>query len=110
MPSGKKIFIDTNVLVYANVASSPFQQDAQQALIALPAAYDSLWINRQVIREYLKVMSSEMLKAGKVDYAATSTRSGRVSEVHARSRDKRRDDFTPADPDRRNLHSRKTGV
>lgn len=70
MPPGKKIFIDTNILVYANVASSPFQRDAQQALMALPAAYDSLWINRQVIREYLKVMSSEMLKAGKVDYAA----------------------------------------
>lgn len=70
MPSGKKIFIDTNILVYANVATSPFQGDAQRVLMALPASYDSLWINRQVIREYLKVMSSEMLKVGKVDYAA----------------------------------------
>jgi predicted nucleic acid-binding protein len=70
MPTGKKIFIDTNVLLYANMANSPFCQDARNALQALPNDYDSFWINRQVIREYLKVMSLEMKNAGKVDYAA----------------------------------------
>lgn len=68
MPTGKKIFIDTNILLYANIANSPFHQDARSALRALPNSYDSFWINRQVIREYLKVMSLEMKNAGKVDY------------------------------------------
>jgi predicted nucleic acid-binding protein len=68
MPTGKKIFIDTNILLYANIANSPFHQGARHALRTAPNSYDSLWINRQVIREYLKVMSLEMKNAGKVDY------------------------------------------
>jgi predicted nucleic acid-binding protein len=69
MPTGKKIFIDTNVLVYANWDTSPFHVESMAALSGLAGHYDSIWINRQVIREYLKVMSLVMLKNGHVDYA-----------------------------------------
>lgn len=53
----KPLFIDTNILVYASVKESPFQQ---QALAALETAYNanrSLWISRQIIREFLVVMT-----------------------------------------------------
>jgi len=69
MPTGKKIFIDTNILVHANVLHSSFNQDARVALRALPDLYDSYWINRQVTHEYLKVMSLEMRKANRLDYS-----------------------------------------
>jgi len=51
------LFIDTNVLVYANVLETPFHQ---QALAAINAAYQSgrtIWISRQVIREYLVTLT-----------------------------------------------------
>ncbi len=47
------LFVDTNVLVYANVIETPFHE---QALAAIDVAYQTgrtLWISRQVIREYL---------------------------------------------------------
>jgi len=51
------LFIDTNVLVYANVVETPFHE---QALAAINAAYQAnrtIWISRQVIREYLVTMT-----------------------------------------------------
>jgi len=57
MNNKKSLFIDTNILVYANVIETPFHQ---QALAAINAAYDSgrtIWINRQVIREYLVTLT-----------------------------------------------------
>ena len=53
----KSLFIDTNVLVYANVIETPFHE---QALAAINAAYQAnrtIWISRQVIREYLVTMT-----------------------------------------------------
>ncbi|MEE8056628.1 MAG: type II toxin-antitoxin system VapC family toxin [Pseudomonadales bacterium] len=57
MTDAEPLFIDTNVLVYANVAESPFHQ---QALSTIEAAYQAgraLWISRQILREYLVIMS-----------------------------------------------------
>jgi predicted nucleic acid-binding protein len=51
------LFVDTNVLVYANVIETPFHE---QALAAINAAYQAnrtIWISRQVIREYLVTMT-----------------------------------------------------
>lgn len=51
------LFVDTNVLVYANIIETPFHE---QALAAINAAYQAnrtLWISRQVIREYLVTMT-----------------------------------------------------
>ncbi|WP_372720338.1 type II toxin-antitoxin system VapC family toxin [Immundisolibacter sp.] len=51
------LFVDTNVLVYANVIETPFHE---QALAAINAAYQAnrtIWISRQIIREYLVTMT-----------------------------------------------------
>jgi predicted nucleic acid-binding protein len=49
-------FIDTNVLVYATAEGAPFQNKARAALVAL-ATIEKLSISRQVLREYLAVMT-----------------------------------------------------
>ncbi len=51
------LFIDTNILVYANVIETPFHE---QALAAINTAHDgerTIWISRQVIREYLVTLT-----------------------------------------------------
>lgn len=51
------LFIDTNVLVYANVSAAPLHESA---LAALKTAHDAgrrLWIGRQVLREFAMVRS-----------------------------------------------------
>jgi predicted nucleic acid-binding protein len=50
-------FIDTNVLVYATVPVSPLHAAAVAALAAERAAGRPLWVSRQVLREYLAVLS-----------------------------------------------------
>lgn len=52
-----KLFIDTNILLYANLVSSPFNSVARQRLQAYHDSPTELWINRQVIREYLTNIS-----------------------------------------------------
>ena len=57
MGDKNSLFIDTNILIYANVIETPFHQ---QALAAINTAYDSgrtIWISRQVIREYLVTLT-----------------------------------------------------
>ena len=53
MMDDKALFIDTNILIYANVATAPFHE---QALNVINTAYHSersLWISRQVLREFI---------------------------------------------------------
>lgn len=53
MTDVEPLFVDTNVLIYANIAGSPFHK---QALIALKAAHQTnrpMWISRQVLREFI---------------------------------------------------------
>ncbi len=49
-------FIDTNVLVYATAEGAPFQDQARAALVGL-ARNETLSISRQVLREYVAVMT-----------------------------------------------------
>jgi predicted nucleic acid-binding protein len=51
------LFVDTNVLVYATVPAAPMHAAAATALAAEQAAGRELWISRQVLREYLAVLS-----------------------------------------------------
>src|SRR5207247_1354202 len=51
-------FVDTNVLVYSTAAGAPFQDRSRTALAAL-AAGDTLSVSRQVLREYLAVMTQQ---------------------------------------------------
>ena len=48
-----RLFIDTNILVYANVIETPFHQQALAAINSAHEAGRTIWISRQVIREYL---------------------------------------------------------
>lgn len=53
MTDAEPLFIDTNVLIYANVARAPLHE---QALNAIKVAHQSerpLWISRQVLREFI---------------------------------------------------------
>lgn len=52
-----RVFIDTNVLVYADQPQAAFHTIARDALIAFEAARDEQWISQQVIREYLSVVT-----------------------------------------------------
>jgi predicted nucleic acid-binding protein len=51
------VFVDTNVLVYANVATAPSHQVALDALTEMHATGVQLWISRQVIREYVATLA-----------------------------------------------------
>lgn len=51
------VFVDTNVLVYANVISAPLRAAAQARLQSLIGAGVELWTSRQVLREYCAVLS-----------------------------------------------------
>ncbi len=50
-------FVDTNVLVFAAITSSPFYSEAFGRLDALRQAGVELWVRRQILREYLATLS-----------------------------------------------------
>jgi len=64
------VFIDTNVLVYANLALSPFHQDAIQRLTTFAAGGVALWVSRQILREYLSAMTRPGLLTGTIPIAS----------------------------------------
>jgi predicted nucleic acid-binding protein len=51
-------FIDTNVLVYATATSAPFRDQSRAALSRL-AASEPLAVGRQILREYIAVMTRQ---------------------------------------------------
>lgn len=54
---GNQVFLDTNVLVFANAIEAPLHD---LALKAIETRYDTgveLWISRQILREYLVTFS-----------------------------------------------------
>jgi predicted nucleic acid-binding protein len=53
----RRIFVDTNILVYATVVTAPLHQRAQQTLQTLWNSGDDLWLSRQVLREYAMVVT-----------------------------------------------------
>lgn len=55
-PTGA-LFIDTNVLVYANVSEAPQHQAALAAIDQARKGGRTLWISRQVLREYLVTLT-----------------------------------------------------
>ncbi len=56
-PLAEPLFIDTNVLVFANSISAPVSTDARSRLNDLSNQGAPLWISRQVLREYMATMS-----------------------------------------------------
>ena len=57
MMDDRALFIDTNVLVYANVIETPLHEHALAAINSAHQAGRTLWISRQVIREYLVTLT-----------------------------------------------------
>jgi predicted nucleic acid-binding protein len=54
----ERVFIDTNVLIYAKLAAAPLHALALERLRALQDRADvELWLSRQVLREYLAAMT-----------------------------------------------------
>ena len=51
------ILVDTNVLVYASLRSSPWHGHAVQALHTELQAGAEIWVSRQILREYLAVLT-----------------------------------------------------
>ena len=51
------VFVDTNILIYANVAAAPEHQTARTRLHELANLGAELWVSRQVFREYLAVLT-----------------------------------------------------
>lgn len=55
--SGRTVFLDTNVLLRANVAEAPLHDEALTAIKTLRARGDTLWISRQVLREFMATLT-----------------------------------------------------
>ena len=53
MMTNDRVFIDSNVLIHANVLTAPLHVEARQMLQQLQVAGEEVWISRQVLREYL---------------------------------------------------------
>ena len=54
---GNTVFVDTNVLVFATVEDAPLCAVARDTLEKLRVTGAELWISRQVIREFLAVLT-----------------------------------------------------
>lgn len=55
--AAEPIFLDTNILVYASVDTSPFYDRARAAITDYETNGTLLWISRQVLREYLATLA-----------------------------------------------------
>lgn len=53
MTGAEPLFIDTNILVYANVVTAPLHEQALNAIKEAHQTGRSLWISRQVLREFV---------------------------------------------------------
>lgn len=53
MTTSANVFVDTNVLLRANLASAPLHDEALRLVNQLWDAGVELWISRQVLREYI---------------------------------------------------------
>ena len=54
---GSRVFLDTNVLVYAAISQAPLHRESRMAIRRQQEAGTRLWISRQVLREYLATLS-----------------------------------------------------
>lgn len=54
---GNKLFLDTNILVYANVVETPLHSLALRVIEAHHQAGDDLWVSRQILREFMATLT-----------------------------------------------------
>ena len=72
MTAVNRLFVDANVLVYANVTSAPYYAVAQQALIDGRNAGIELVTSRQILREYAATVSRVQTFMAPVSAAAVA--------------------------------------
>ena len=60
------VFVDIDVLIYANVSSSPYHQVALDKIRLFHEAGIELWLSRQIIHEYMTFMTRPGLFKQKV--------------------------------------------
>lgn len=61
-----EVFVDTNILIYANLTVSPFHEPARQILKSLKQQGCFLWISRQILKEYLSAMTKRNILTGEI--------------------------------------------
>ena len=59
-------FVDTNVVVYASVAESPFHAQAVAAIERCREGSSEVWVSRQVLREFLATLSRPQVFGGPI--------------------------------------------
>lgn len=57
MTGAERIFLDTNILIYASIAEAPLHQLALVRIQTYEQSGYELWISRQVLREYLAALT-----------------------------------------------------
>src|SRR5205814_9103582 len=80
------IFLDTNVLVHATIAQSLLYQTAQQTISNYKQAGVEIWISRQVLREYLAVLTRPQTFLGLGKPIPTSTLVAEVRHLQSQYR------------------------
>src|SRR5947209_8593707 len=63
-------FVDTNILIFANLPSHPLNAAATARLLALQSAESQIWVSRQILREYLAGMTRPRTFTGSTPMAA----------------------------------------
>jgi len=79
---GRRVFVDTNVLVYASQAASQFFDQATAALARLEDAGDELCVSRQVFREYLAAVTRPQADMAAVPAAMAVASIRRLLEIY----------------------------
>lgn len=72
-----RIFVDTNILVYASIAQTEFHALAVRAILKHSLGGRQLWISRQILREYLATVTRPQASISPVDISVA------ISEVRS---------------------------
>lgn len=67
------LFVDANILLYADLTDSAFHRAARERLSYFLSTGFVLYISNQVLREYMSGMSRVMMNVGRYDPARLST-------------------------------------
>ena len=57
MTDASRVFVDTNVLIYAAVQEAPQHQQARHIIDQLKHSNTEMWLSRQVLREFLAALT-----------------------------------------------------
>ncbi len=79
----RRVFVDTNVLIYASRPIEPASRQASDALAEAEDAGDELCISRQVLREYLSSVTRPQIAAAPLPAPVAIADVRRLIEIYA---------------------------